>query len=129
MEVAQCPTPLDAGLERDQEEQRRADQHDDVHRRLDPLEYAEDFGLADLQLDRERDVDEPGNAGDDRRHDRRPQRHVGRGDRLRLALRRLGDCDQLAADLGQPRSGKALADALLEPAQRLDDLRRVEGPV
>ncbi len=50
VQVAQRPASLDAVFERDGEEQRRAGEHRDVHRRIDALEKAEHL-VADLQMD------------------------------------------------------------------------------
>jgi len=67
-------------FERDQEEQRGADQDDDIHRRLDTLEDAENLRIAHLDVDRARDQDEGRAAGGDRNQYRRPQCQVWLGD-------------------------------------------------
>src|SRR5215471_10071811 len=126
MQISERALPFETRFERYQEEQHRAGENDDVHRRLDSLEHAEDLDRSDLDFDVEdhdREPDEPRRDHEEYGH---AKQIVRRSDRARVLLHRLCHADELMAHRRKARAWKALTDPMLQPAQRLDDLVAIE---
>src|SRR6185503_2611772 len=123
------PAPLDPGLEGQEEEDARADEHDVVDPGLQELDELEDLDRLVGAVQRDHGAHEAG--GDDRHQGGHAdtQTQDGSGDPGRSLPRLAGDALQLAAHAAEARLGKALVDALSQQRDRARDRLHVEGEV
>ena len=121
--------PLDARLQREQEEHARPHQHDVVDARLQHLDELERIQRLLGRMQRDARVGQP--RGDDRDEQRHQdaQAEDGPPDPFRALARQRGDAVQLAADAGEAGSGEALLDAAAQQRDRLGDGIGVEDEI
>src|SRR5262249_11243601 len=129
MEVAQGAVASQPRLERDKEEQSRAQEQNNVRGRFDALKPAEQLRSANLKFEGKWDNRQAENAERDREIDRHAQWNVGRGDRMQALLHFLGEIHQVTADREQPRPREAFGNTPFKAAQSLQDRFDIERSI